>query len=268
MPECYRAVSCTTKKEREMLSSERHKFLLLRLAETGSIVAREVAVELHLSEDTIRRDLRDLASRGLVQRVYGGALPVSPATVDLTARASISPLEKERVAKSAIRLLKPGMTTILDGGSTALAVATLLPAGLTGTIISHSPTIISALIEHPGLELLLLGGRVFKHSGVTSGAVAAEAAKSVSADLFLLGVTGVHHEAGLTTGDYEEAGMKRLLSRRAAETWVMASSEKIGAASAFSVVPTREVTGIITDARKSSPVLLALQKEGVQIRFA
>jgi DeoR/GlpR family transcriptional regulator of sugar metabolism len=259
---------CTIKKEREMLSSERHRFLLDRLAETGTIVAREVAAELHLSEDSIRRDLRDLASQGLVQRVYGGALPVSPATADLTSRASVSPLQKERVAKSAADLLKPGMTTMLDGGSTALAVATHLPAALTGTIISHSPTVISALIEHPGLELLLLGGRVFKHSGVTSGAVAAEAAMSVRADLFLLGVTGVHHEAGLTTGDSEEAGMKRLLSRRAAETWVMASSEKIGAASAFAVVPTSEVAGIITDAETSSPVLLALQREGVHIRFA
>jgi DeoR/GlpR family transcriptional regulator of sugar metabolism len=251
-----------------MLASERHQFLLRRLSETGTIVAREIAAELSLSEDSIRRDLRDLAARGLVQRVYGGALPVSPAVVDLGARGSVSPVEKAQVARSAAELITPGMTTILDGGSTALAVAKLLPDALTGTIISHSPTVISALVSHPQLELILLGGRIFKHSGVSSGTVAAEAAMSVSADLFLLGVTGVHHEAGLTTGDSDEAGMKRLLSRRAAETWVMASSEKIGAASGFTVVPPSEVTGLITDADASDPVLTELHKRGMTIRYA
>jgi DeoR/GlpR family transcriptional regulator of sugar metabolism len=66
--------------------------------------------------------------------------------------------------------------------------------------------------------------------------------------VFLLGVTGVHHEAGLTTGDADEAAMKRALARRAADTYVLASAEKIGAASPFLVLPISEVSGIVTDA--------------------
>ena len=77
---------------------------------------------------------------------------------------------------------------------------------------------------------------------------AVEAARGISADLFLLGVTGVHPTEGLTTGDAEEAAMKRALASRAADTYVLASTEKIGAASRYRVLGLDDVAGIITDA--------------------
>jgi len=109
-----------------------------------------------------------------------------------------------------------------------------------------SPTIAVELATHPTVEVIIVGGRLFKHSVVASGAAAAEAAAQVTADLFLMGVTGVRPDTGLTTGDVDEAAMKRALSRRAAQTWVMASEEKIGAASPFRVLRLDEVAGIVT----------------------
>ena len=248
-----------------MLAAERQDFLLTRLAHDGKLVARDLAVELGISEDSVRRDLRELSAAGLAQRVYGGALPVSPAIATLAVRESISVDGKQRVAALAAAMVKPGMTVILDGGTTALAVAAALPAGLEATIVTHSPVIASALIG-TSLDVYLIGGRLFHHSGVASGAAAAEAIAGVSADLFLLGVTGVHADAGLTTGDADEAAMKRLLSRRAAETWVLASAEKIGAASPFTVVGLDEVAGILTDAAADHPTVVALAAAGVTVR--
>jgi DeoR/GlpR family transcriptional regulator of sugar metabolism len=92
-----------------------------------------------------------------------------------------------------------------------------------------------------------------------------EAAQAVTADLFLLGVTGVHHEAGLTTGDADEAAMKRALSRRAADTYVMASAEKIGAASRFAVLGLDEVAAVITDADPRAPAVRDLEAAGVRV---
>ena len=94
---------------------------------------------------------------------------------------------------------------------------------------------------------------------------AAEAAQTVQADIFLLGVTGVHPEAGLTTGDPDEAAMKRTLASRAAETYVLASTEKVGAASPYSVLPLSSVSGIITDAAADHPVVAELVREGVPV---
>lgn len=251
-----------------MLAAERRDHLLGLLAREGKIVAKDVAARLGISEDSVRRDLRDLAAEGLCQRVYGGALPVSPAVAGYAARQSVAPDGKQKVARVAAGLTAAGCTLILDGGTTALAVARALPRDLDCTVITHSPTIAAALLEHPRAELFLLGGRIFKHSAVTCGAAAVEAAQNVSADLCLLGVTGVHPEAGLTTGDAEEAAMKRALAARAADTWILASSEKIGTASRFRVLPFGKITGLITDAAPHDPAVEALTALGVEILTA
>ncbi|HEY8984297.1 MAG TPA: DeoR/GlpR family DNA-binding transcription regulator [Streptomyces sp.] len=248
-----------------MLAAERRDHLLGLLAREGKIVAKDVAAGLGISEDSVRRDLRDLAAEGLCQRVYGGALPVSPAVADYTARQSVTPDGKRKVAGVAVGLVRPGGALILDGGTTALAVARALPPDLECTVVTHSPTVASALLDHPLADVFLLGGRLFKHSAVTCGAAAVEAAQNISADLCLLGVTGVHPEAGLTTGDPDEAAMKRALAARAADTYVLASSEKIGTASRFRVLAWEEVSGVITDCGSGHPVVEELRGRGVRV---
>ncbi|MGV9624965.1 DeoR/GlpR family DNA-binding transcription regulator [Streptomyces sp. NPDC003487] len=251
-----------------MLAAERRDHLLGLLARNGKIVAKDVAAELGISEDSVRRDLRDLAAEGLCQRVYGGALPVSPAVADYQARQTVARDGKQKVAVAAAGLVRRDSALILDGGTTALAVARALPKDLACTVITHSPTVAAALLDHPQAELYLLGGRVFKHSAVTCGAAAVEAAQNVSADLCMLGVTGVHPEAGLTTGDAEEAAMKRALSARAAETYILASREKIGTASRYRVLSWENITGLITDADPDDTVVEQLKGLGVDILAA
>jgi DeoR/GlpR family transcriptional regulator of sugar metabolism len=133
------------------------------------------------------------------------------------------------------------------------------------TVVTHSPTIAAALVDHGSIEVYVLGGRLLKHSAVTCGAAAAEAARAVTADVFLLGVTGVHEEAGLTTADPDEAAMKRTLALRAADTYVLASAEKIGTASPFTVLPLAVVSGVITDGPADHRTLIRLQDAGVPI---
>ena len=248
-----------------MLPAQRRDWLLDRLRTDGRLVARDLAVELGVSEDSVRRDLRELAAAGLCQRVYGGALPVSPAVADYATRQEVETDSKRRVAAMAATLVTPGSTVILDGGTTTLAVTEALPRDLQATVITHSPTIAAALADHRDVEVFLLGGRLFRHSMVTCGAAAVEAAQAVTAEVFLLGVTGVHHEAGLTTGDSDEAAMKRALARRAADTYVLASAEKVGAASPFLVLPLAAVSGVVTDAAPDDPAVRQLLAAGARI---
>lgn len=247
-----------------MLAAARKELLLERLRRDGRIVAKEVAAELGLSEDSIRRDLRELDAAGLAVRVYGGALPASPAVADYAARTAVAPESKHRVAAAATALIEPGATVILDGGTTTLAMVDALPRTLQCTIITHSPTIAAALLDHAA-DVFLIGGQLFKHSAVACGAAAVEAANLISADLFFLGVTGVHPTAGLTTGSAEEAAMKRTLASRAADTYVLASEEKIGAASRFGVLPLDAVAAVITDAASSDPTIRELAAAGVTL---
>jgi DeoR/GlpR family transcriptional regulator of sugar metabolism len=251
-----------------VLAAQRRDLLLERLATQGRIVAKDLAAELGLSEDSVRRDLRELAAEGLCKKVYGGALPIARAEADYAKRQRVEPASKLAVARRAAGLIQNGMTAILDGGTTTLAVARALPRDLDATIVTHSPTIAATLVEHPSVDVYVIGGRLFKHSAVTCGAAAAEYATGVNADVFLLGVTGVHAEAGLTTGDPDEAAMKRALAQRAADTFVLASNEKIGAVSDFVVLPFKGVTGIVTDTDPGDETLRALSRMGVPLLYA
>src|ERR1700753_1818885 len=100
-----------------MLAAERLDYLLARLRDNGTLVTKELAPALGLSEDSIRRDLRELAAAGLCQKVYGGAVPASPALGDYGARQSIEPDSKRAVAARAVPLIQPGSVAILGGGT-------------------------------------------------------------------------------------------------------------------------------------------------------
>src|SRR5437868_7627942 len=173
-----------------MLVAERRELYLERLSVHRRLVAKDLAAELGISEDSVRRDLRDLAAAGLCQRVYGGAVPVSPALADYSARTSVEPGSKQRVAAAAAALIQSGDRVILDGGTTTLAVVRALSPTLSATVITHSPTIAAALVDHPTIETLLIGGRLHKHSAGACGAVAAEAPSRLPGDVLPLGRTG------------------------------------------------------------------------------
>jgi len=230
-----------------MLTQQRKAHILEVLRRDGRIVAKTLSQELGLSEDTIRRDLRELAAEGLLQRVHGGALPASPALADFAGRQELAPGAKAAIGRAAARMIQPGQVVFLDGGTTAVQVARHLPPNLKATIVTHSPSIAVVLAEHPTVEVVLIGGRLFKHSVVSVGAAAIEAIAQIRADMFFMGVTGVHPEVGLTTGDQEEAAVKRTLSRHAAETVVLASREKLGAASPYLVTALSEISTLVVE---------------------
>jgi DeoR/GlpR family transcriptional regulator of sugar metabolism len=248
-----------------MLAAERRDLLMTRLRRDGKLVARDLAREFGLSEDSVRRDLRELAAAGLCQRVYGGAVPLSPALSTHASRSVIAPDSKQRVAARAVALISPGSTVILDSGTTSLAIAKALPLDLVATVVTNSATTAAALADHPSVDVFLLGGRLDKRSAATGGTVAAEAAYAVSADLCLLVAAGVHPKEGLTSGDSEEAAMKRILVSRAADTYAVESIEKIGTVARYSVVPLKDVSGIITDAPASNPVIQQFRDTGVDV---
>ncbi len=242
-----------------MLTSQRKQHILDVLRRDGQVIAKQISQELGLSEDTIRRDLRELAQEGLLQRVHGGALPASPAVVDFAGREEIHVEAKAAIGRTAAGLIEPGQVVFVDGGTTAVQIARHLPPTLQATIVTHSARVAVELVNHGTVEVILIGGRLFKHSIVSVGASAIEAISRIRADVYFMGVTGIHPEAGLSTGDFEEANVKYALSQHAAETFVLASREKLGAASQFVVAGLNEVSGLIVDPTVTDEELVPYQ---------
>jgi DeoR/GlpR family transcriptional regulator of sugar metabolism len=265
----YQENSCKVKKIRAkgrfMLNRQRKQYILEVLRRDGQVIAKALSEELDVSEDTIRRDLREMAQEGLLQRVHGGALPASPAVVDFAGREEILHESKAAVGKAAANLIQNGQVIMLDGGTTAVQVARHLPRNLQATIVTHSARIVMELLEHPEIEVILIGGRLFRHSIVSVGAAAIEAISRIRADIYFMGVTGIHPEAGLSTGDLEEAYVKHALCKQAAETFVLASHEKLGAASQYRICPLDEVSGLIVEASIPDELLAPFAERGLSI---
>ncbi len=251
-----------------VLTSQRKQHLLEVLRRTGRIVAKDLSEELGTSEDTIRRDLRELAAEGLLQRVHGGALPASPAMGDFAARLTVATEDKQRIGRAAAALVRPGQVVILDGGTTAVQIARHFSPELRATVVTHSPTIAVELVAHRSVEVILIGGKLFKHSVVAVGAPAIENIRRIHADTYFMGVTGIHPDVGLTTGDFEEAHVKRALSESAAETIVLASPEKLNAVSPYVIAPVAEIAGMIVAAKTKQKVLAPFARLGITITKA
>ena len=103
-----------------MLTAERRRSILQTLQREGKVYASELSRLLQVSEDTIRRDLRELDAAGQLQRVHGGALPRSPAPASFLERQRQKPGAKSAIAQAAVRLIRQDQIIILDGGFTLL----------------------------------------------------------------------------------------------------------------------------------------------------
>ncbi|GHO44258.1 DeoR/GlpR family DNA-binding transcription regulator [Ktedonospora formicarum] len=237
-----------------MLKEQRQQRILKMLHSEGSVLASELSEALDVSEDTIRRDLRDLFEAGLIQRVHGGALLRAP-SMDYVQRQEQAIEQKDEIARAAVKLIREGQVVIMDGGTTTLQVAYHLPPTLRATVITNSPPIALALSEHPLIEVILLGGKLYKPSQVTVGVETVEALKTYQADICMLGICSLHLEVGICSTELDEVYVKRAMIASSAEVVALADAKKLNMASPFVVAPLKEITHLVTEASVPEEVL-------------
>lgn len=248
-----------------MLAQERQTRLLEILAQSQRLIAKDVSKSLRVSEDTIRRDLRALARMGKLKRVHGGAVPLSPATADFDGRLPIATAAKQRIGATAANLVEPGQTVFIDGGTTASQLARHLSHDIDLCVVTHSPSIAMELLNHQRITVEIVGGRLFRHSVVATGARTLDALERYRPDQCFIGVTGIHAGEGLTTGDGEEAEIKRAIIGRSGETAILASPEKIGAVSSFTIAPCSAAARVIVDKETPPKPLDEISNAGCEI---
>ncbi|TIT48078.1 MAG: DeoR/GlpR transcriptional regulator, partial [Mesorhizobium sp.] len=154
-----------------MLTDQRHQLIRDRLAAEGRVLAGELASRFGVSEDTVRRDLRELAKAGECRRVYGGAVASAPfAAATISQRGGHAIEEKARLANAAVALLSAGQSLFIDGGTTNEAIARAIPRDIELTVATNSLGVASVLSDHPLVELIVLGGRYVRDLGTCVGA--------------------------------------------------------------------------------------------------
>ena len=251
-----------------ILASERQQQILERLRRDGRVLAADLAQAFDTSEDTVRRDLRDLAGRGLCRRVYGGALPVSPAAGPAHARGLEGTERKAALGAALAALAAPGQFVFIDAGSTNLAAARCLPQGFGLTVATHDPAIASALAGRTDLTLWLVGGRVDAFVGAALGGRALSEIAAMRPDLVLIGVCAVDPAAGIAAFSAEDAEFKRTLVKNARSVAAAILNEKLGTGAPFVIGAAESLHHAVIE--KDAPERFAgeLAERGVQVHRA
>jgi DeoR/GlpR family transcriptional regulator of sugar metabolism len=247
-----------------MLKEERQDRILEILAAQGRVVAAELQAALGVSGYTVRRDLEELARAGRLQRVHGGALARSTVATTYEERQAQGVEGKVATARAAATLLAPGQVAIVDGGSTALHFVDAIPPAHTGTFITHSPPVATALGRRE-LPVVLIGGTLDARAMVTVGAQTIQAYGRVTADICLLGVWSLHPGNGLSNGYYEEAEVRAVMVERADRVVGLASREKLGTVAPFTIAPATALTDLATEPDLPPALLAPYADLGIRI---
>jgi DeoR/GlpR family transcriptional regulator of sugar metabolism len=247
-----------------MLKKERQAHIIRQLNVHNRVLSADLSQQLHVSEDTIRRDLHELAEEGQVIKVHGGAL--SPSYNHATPRQSVYAFEeKDAIARKALGLIREGMCVLTGGGTTVRALARLLPDDLAVTFFTISPQVALELIEHPAAEVILLGGPISRQNQICSGGEVVSRLHDLRVDLCLLGTTGIDAVVGLTESDWEVVQVKRAMMRAAQQTAILTIGEKLGSTHRMKLCPLTDVDWLITDLPLEATALRPYAQPGVSL---
>jgi len=244
---------------------------IARLAkQLGQITVTDMSARFEVSLDTIRRDLDILADQGLILRTHGGAVPSeSMAAADSPFEQRISARQdaKERIGRAAAKLVAPGETLIVNGGSTAVAFAASLGDLTRLTIVTNNLGLPSAFPASAVASLYLLGGEIRSGAHITLGPVGFVGTRQIAADTAVIGIGGIT-EDGCSTSRIEEATMIAAMIAAARRTIVIADSAKFGRTGFAVVAPLDQIDVLVTDAEPSGKLRDALDAAGVRLVIA
>ncbi len=246
------------------LKEERHQHILELLGSEGRVLAADLSGRYSVSEDTIRRDLRELARSGKIRRVHGGALPRRVEPVPFVSRQQVDIESKTGIARAAAEMIRDGQVVLIDGGTTNLRIASYLSRERSATIVTNNPPLALALADHPKVSVLMLGGNLHKEAQVTTGIETIRAIESIRADLCFLGMCSLHPEVGITVGDREEAHVKQAMIGASTEVVGLISLGKMGTSLPYLVGAASRLTRLITDASDEA-VLHPYRAQGIEV---
>ena len=229
-----------------MLKKERQAFILHQVSLHNSVLSADLSSSINVSEDTIRRDLNELAENGKVIKVHGGALSKSFNSFYL--RSDVYNVDNKKViAEKAATLIKDGMFVLTGGGTTIIEMARLLPENLKATFLTGSIPAAYEYSQHPNIEVIFIGDKIAKKSQIAVGGEAITKIKHIKADLCFLGINAIDAEHGITDNDWDVVQVKKAMIESSAQTVVLSISEKLNSYQRIRICGVDEIDILITE---------------------
>lgn len=247
-----------------MLTRERQSIIQMRLDLAGKVVAAELSAEFGVSEDTIRRDLREMAAAGLCERVYGGALKAA-APRPYEERLAENQALKQRFARQIVDRLPDGGLVFIDSGSTNLAVAQAIPDDRQFAVVTNAPAIAATLMLRRDIEVVMAGGRVDRDLGAAVDATALAAIEVLRPDLFVMGTCGIDPARGIFADRWDEYLVKRTLARNSARLIAAVETAKVGNGAPYHIADFSPVITLIADPALGDADIDIMTRAGAEI---
>lgn len=225
----------------------------------------DLSEELNVSEDTIRRDLKELANEGKIIRVHGGAVSksfIKPFNSDNQVYALD---EKIKIAQKTLTLFKNNMVILTEGGTTILELAKVIPKNIKITIITISPQVAITLSEHENLNVISIGGRLIKNANLHTGASVVNLLADIKADLCILGANAFSVEEGLTDMDWEIVEVKKALIRSAKKVAVISISEKLNSSKWLNICSVNQIDYLVTELDPADSFLAGFIQKNITV---
>jgi DeoR/GlpR family transcriptional regulator of sugar metabolism len=248
-----------------MLKKERQLKIIDKVRGSQKVLSVFLAEELNVSEDTIRRDLNELADKGLVTKVHGGAVNRIQKLYQYNEDTIFNKNKKINVALKTVPLIHEGMVIIMSGGTTNLVLAKLFPKDVKATIYTYSLPIAMQLTEHPLIEIIFIGGQIQKNSMVTTGVDVIQFLSKIKANICFMSVSGLSIEHGITEEGYEVSLIKKAMINSSEKIVYLVTSNKLNIRHSFNVCYLKEIDTAITDLDPTDDELKEYIKAGVNL---
>lgn len=237
-----------------MLKEERQSYIIKQINLHNKVLSSDLSAELNVSEDTIRRDLNDLAENGKILKVHGGALSKSFHS-PFTESDTYAKDAKKEIARKALKLIKDEMVLLVGGGTTMIEIARMIPRSLKCTFFTVSPLVGLELVESANINVILLGGQLSSNSHISTGSMVVNQLADIHVDLCFMGTNGLSIEAGISDSDYEVVQVKKAMIKCAKRTAIVSIAEKLDSVQKMKVCNLNAVHYLITDLDPSDTAL-------------
>ena len=247
---------------------ERHERILAEMMATSRLRVGDLAADLQVSTETIRRDLYELEERGLIDRTYGGAVRPFGTEPSLAERHRLMVKEREALAAATVKFIKPNEVIALGAGATTTHIARRMAAECRDIhVIAHSFGVAMALSDNPTIRVIMCPGRYNGREGMMAGAETIDFLQSYNVNRTILSVTGITAE-GLADAEADAASVYKAMVNRAAETIVVADHMKFDIPALAIWARMHEVQQLVTDREPAGAVKRALERARVEITLA
>lgn len=232
-----------------MYLEERRRLLLDKVLQDGRVDVSEVAAQLKVTTETVRKDLVHLERQGFVTRTHGGAIAVQRLGFEPenAVRESVMNDEKLRIAQAAVAELPSEGAILIDAGTTTALMPRFFPTDINLRVVTNSQHIINALSVFPNITLMALGGVFRPVSHSTVGPWTVSALQNLRIDVAFIGANGFTLDHGLTTSDQAEAEVKQAMVASSRRSIALLDHSKIGADYFHRFATPNDIDVIVTD---------------------